>query len=182
MGIDFRNRLRVLRHGVRPEGIKIGGGYGGTLDEFQHLRDRRRIGHEFFPVVPEGDHRKLEVDAAGIFFDQLVDSIRLGIPHGKKYGLLIRGLQELLQPVHGFGVQKNIRPFHVFVAAQEPGLALFGRVFLDFLQDELPLFLGGQRRLDSGAVTVVFLVTKGAFDRAGFPQADGNFAFPHLLP
>ena len=100
--------------------------------------------------------------------------------HREELDILVGVFQKIFDPFHGLGVEEQVGPLHVFIAAQTPELHGVRGLGIDVIEDELPIILRGFRRVLGLAVGMVEFVAKGTFDRAFLPQAQGNFARVHF--
>ena len=174
--IDPRDGDRVFRHRMQIEGVKVRRGDGRAVQHLHQVFHSRGVRHELLPVVTEGDGRQFEIDPARILGSQLVNLRHVHEPDRKKRDVLVRVFEEVFHPLHGLGMEEQIGPLHIFVPTQTPELHGIGRLLVDVIQDEFPIFLAGLGRFKRLAIGVVQLVTELALDGAFLAQTDGDFS------
>ena len=165
---------------MRVEGVEVRRGHRRSVQHFHEMFDRGRVRHQPVPVVAQRNHRQLEVDPARIACRQLMDLRHLNIADREERDVLVRGRQELFDPLHRLGMEEEIGPLHVFVAAETPELHRIGRNLVDVVEDEFPVFVGRLGRIERFAVGMVDLVAELALHRASLAEADRDLAPVHL--
>ena len=136
--------------------------------------------HQPLPVSAQRNHRQFKIDPPGILRRQLMNFGHVDEADRKELNVLIGVFQKILHPFHGFRVEEQIRPFHVFVPAQAPELHGVGRLGVDVVEDKFPIILRGFRRVVGFTIRMIEFITEGAFYGTLFPQTQGDFARVHF--
>ena len=172
----------MFGHCARVKGIEVRGGHGRPVEHLHQMGDRGGMRHQGLAIFfMEGNDREFKINTIRIFGRQLMNFRNMDIADRKHRDAFVGVLEEILQPLHGLRMQKEIRPFHILVAAPHPILVRPGRLFADVVEDVIPLVLGSPPGLLGLPIGMIDFITKGAFDGAGLADTDGNFPLVHLL-
>src|SRR5207247_10328927 len=95
--------------------------------------------------------------------------------HRKELDVLVGVPEKVFHPFHGLRMEEQVRPLHIFIPAQAPELKGIGRLLIDVVENELPVFLSGLGGFKSLTIEMVQLVTEFTLDGAAPAKADGNF-------